>query len=75
MEGPNSWEKKEEKFIDTKTGSEVVTEAPHDGFKWREGYVLRRTMDTKAGPHGSATIGGDTFDWVPEKDVEIEKVK
>lgn len=74
MEG---WEKIQKKrYVDKKTGREVIAEPPDKHFKWRDGYVLRsiRPEEGKGGiAEGGAVIGGQGFEWVPKEQVEIDK--
>ena len=66
----------EKKFFDKRTGREVIVKAPHSGFQWKEGMVLR-LMTAEEAAHNlekeRALIGGDPFEWVSKKEVEIEE--
>ncbi len=65
-----------EKYIDRRTGREVITEPPDASFVWRAEHVLRASSDENkdfVSNKDRAIIGGDWFEWVPQSEVEIEK--
>ena len=66
---------KEKKLFDTRTGRELITHAPHSGFKWQDGMVLRSLTPEESHDHSKkmALIGGDAFEWIPKEEVEIEE--
>ena len=64
-----------DKFVDMKTGRAVITKAPHDGFRWLPGHVLRRTPAEHPALLRVVIIEGDAFEWVLESDVAIERLK
>ena len=66
----------EKKFFDKTTGRELVVEAPHQNFPWRDGMVLRLMTEEEAShkpEKEKVFVWGDPFEWVSKKEVEIEE--